>query len=126
MHHGYPKVGESIQAFINVCGQPSPDSTNNMILFDIPGINAKLTCWIDEEKNVHKLSSSMPMGAQAAVELAKRFLPADAVPAETHLDTDSAKLNATVQTYELEQNRQKKQAVITADETGAFTVSIQD
>jgi hypothetical protein len=126
MHHGYPKVGDPVQNFIHVCGQPSPDSTDDMILFDIPGMNAKLTCWIDEEENVHKLSSSMPMGAQAAVELARRFLPEGAAPVETDLGTKSAKLNATIQTYELKGNNSKKQAVITAEETGAFTVSIQD
>ncbi|MCI2255173.1 hypothetical protein L2D08_12435 [Domibacillus sp. PGB-M46] len=126
MHHGYPKVGDSLQAFVNVCGQPSPESTNEMILFDVPGINARLTCWIDEEKNVHKLSSSIPMGPQAAVELAKRFLPMDAKPADTSLDTDSAKLNALIQTYRVDYKGKQKQAVITAEETGAFTVAIED
>lgn len=126
MHHGYPKAGDPIEAFVQVCGQPSPDSTNDMILFDIPGINAKLTCWIDEQQHVHKLSSSMPMGPQAAVELAKRFLPMDAEPVETHLDTESAKLNASVHTYTVNHRGVQKQAVITAEETGAFTVSIEE
>ncbi|WP_050180137.1 hypothetical protein [Domibacillus robiginosus] len=126
MHHGYPKAGDPIEAFVNVCGQPSPESTNEMILFDVPGINARLTCWIDEEQNVHKLSSSIPMGTQAAVELAKRFLPMDAEPAETSLDTESAKLNALIQTYNVKHKGTQKQAVITAEETGAFTVAIVD
>lgn len=125
MHPGYPKVGDPIQSFIQVCGQPAPQSTDDMILFDIPGINAVLTCWIDEEKNVHKLSSSMPMGAQAAVELAKRFLPEGSSPVETHIDTESEKLNANIQTYEFEQNGQTKQVGITADESGSFTVAVQ-
>ncbi|WP_046174159.1 hypothetical protein [Domibacillus indicus] len=126
MHHGYPKAGDSIDAFIAVCGQPSPDSTDNMILFDIPGVNARLTCWIDEERIVHKLSSSMPMDVQAAAAIAERFLPADAVPAGAYLDTESSKLNTVVQTYDLEQHGQNKQAVITADETGSFMVSIAE
>lgn len=125
MHAAYPKVGDPIQSFINVCGDPQPESTNEMVVFVVPGVNANLTCWVDEHKHVQKLASSIPMGMQAGIELAKRFLPEGAQPAEAHLDTESAKINENVQTFVFKKNGIDGQAEITADEVGAFSVALK-
>lgn len=124
MHRRVPRIGEPVDDFINCCGQPSLQSNEHIVFFDIPSTNAQLVCFIDENRIVQQVSSSIPIGQQGAVELAKRFLPDQSEPVESHLDTLSSKMKTTVQTYELP-GTEHKMACIVANEIGAFTVSIQ-
>lgn len=72
-----PKIGDSIERFIETFGIPAQESSDILYLFDVEGIRPRLSCSVFEGK-VYNISWSLPFDLHQVTEIAQRFLPQNA------------------------------------------------
>lgn len=74
----FPKIGDNIESFIEVFGQPAKESSDTLYLFDVEGIRPRLLCGTIDGQVIN-ISWSLPYELNQVKEIALRFVPNDGI-----------------------------------------------
>ena len=125
----YPKIGENIENFIDVFGQPASGSRGISYMFDVEGVTARLLCSVLDGQ-VYNISWSLSCDLEKVKEVALGFLPTTAVLIEEGAFEIRPELNGDVPTscdlYRIRDNNKEIFVDFMIGKDSTFTIDLSD